>query len=221
MRGRSSSSAGSTTPTSPPPSAAGTTVDLGPHEYNSAKKQAVIVGLPDKTVVTKLATPFEGSKTWYGGRENATNATMSRDVTLAAGTSTLSFQTNYFIEDCTCDFAYVEVNDGSGWTTVKGNITGDENNGITGTTDDKWVPATFDLSPWAGKTVGLRFRYATDAAYTERGFFVDAVKVVSGGATLFESGAETGTEGWTLDGFTAIGAETTAGLRELLHRVPP
>jgi len=188
----------------------GTTVDLGPHEYNSAKKQAVIVGLPKKNVVTKLAAPYEGSKTWYGGRVDATNATMSRDVTLASGTSTLTFQTNYFIEDCTCDFAYVEVNDGSGWTTVKGNITGDENNGITGTTDDKWVPATFDLSAWAGKTVSLRFRYATDPAYTERGFFVDAVKVVSGGATIVDSGAETGDEGWTLNGFSAVGAETTS-----------
>ncbi|MFM6849608.1 MAG: immune inhibitor A domain-containing protein [Terrabacter sp.] len=193
----------------PAATAAGTTVDLGPHEYNTAKKQAVIVGLPKKTVVTKLATPFEGSKTWYGGRENATNATMTRNVPIAAGTSTLTFQTNYFIEDCTCDFAYVEVNDGSGWTTVKGNITGSENNGITGTTDDKWVPATFDLSAYAGKTVGLRFRYATDPAYTERGFFVDAIKLVSGGATVFESGAESGTEGWTLDGFSAVGSETT------------
>jgi len=194
----------------PSVTAAGTTVDLGPHEYNSAKKQALIVGLPKKTVVTKLATPFEGSKTWYGGRSDATNATMTRDVTLAAGTSTLTFQTNYFIEDCTCDFAYVEVNDGSGWATIPGTITGTENNGITGTTDDKWVPATFDLSAWAGKTVGLRFRYATDAAYTERGFFVDAIKVVSGGATIVDSGAETGTEGWSLAGFSAVGGQTSS-----------
>src|SRR5215218_5853560 len=38
------------------------TLELGPHEYNSAKAQGVIVPLGKKTVVTQFGAPFAGSK---------------------------------------------------------------------------------------------------------------------------------------------------------------
>ena len=43
------------------------TLDLGPHEYNSAKAQGVVVPLPQKTVVTDLGAPAAGTKQWWSG----------------------------------------------------------------------------------------------------------------------------------------------------------
>jgi immune inhibitor A len=42
------------------------------------------------------------------------------------------------------------------------------------------------------------------------GIFVDAISVTSGGSAVFTDGAESGANGWTLDGFTAVGAASTA-----------
>ncbi|MGO4596146.1 immune inhibitor A domain-containing protein [Terrabacter sp. 2RAF25] len=197
------------------PTAKGTKVMLGPHEYNTDKKQAVVVPLPKKNVVSSLVAPKTGSKDFYGGRTSATEATLARSVTLGAGTSTLSFATNYAIEDCGCDYGYVEVNDGSGWTAIPGTDTrADEGNGVTGWSGPAegqmgWKDASFDLSAYAGKTVQVRFRYHTDPAYTELGWFVDDVKVVSNGATLVDTGAEGGLEGWTASGWSSVGATTS------------
>ena len=169
-------------------------IDLGPHEYNSDQAQAAVVVLPKKQVVTQLAAPYAGAKTWYSGTGDDLSSTMSRQVTLAAGTSTLKMQAKWNIEDCgpdPCDYAYVEVDSGSGWTALPGSITkAAEGNGIDGT-QAAWTPATFDLSAYAGKTVNLRVRYATDGAAQGNdpaqaaGIFLDDVSVVSGGSTLF------------------------------------
>jgi immune inhibitor A len=194
------------------PTAKGTKVMVGPHEYNTDKKQAVIVPLPKKNVVSPLIAPRTGSKDFYGGRVNATETTLTRSVALGGGASTLTFATNYAIEDCGCDYGYVEVNDGSGWTAIPGTDTrAEEGNGITGWSGGAegqmgWKDASFDLSAYAGKTVQVRFRYHTDPAYTELGWFVDDVKVVSNGATVVDTGAEGGLEGWTASGWSSVGA---------------
>ncbi len=187
-------------------------INLGPHEYNNADPQALVVVLPKKNVTTTLRTPAAGTKDWWSGAGDDLNTSMARNVTLAAGTSTLTMKANWDIEDCgadPCDYAYVEVNDGGNWVAIPGSITkADEGNGIDGTSAG-WVPATFDLSAYAGKTVGLRLHYQTDGAAGGLGFFADDITVVSGGTTLFTSGAEGASEGWTLDGFSAIGASFT------------
>jgi immune inhibitor A len=110
----------------------------------------------------------------------------------------------------------VEVStDGSTWTAIPGSITNPaEGNGIDGL-QSAWTPATFDLSAYAGKTVNLRVRYATDGAAQGNdpaqaaGIFLDDVSVVSGGNTLFTSGAESSPEGWTLGGFSSVGSSLT------------
>jgi immune inhibitor A len=140
---------------------------------------------------------------------------MSRRVALQAGSSTLALKAKWNIEDCgadPCDYAYVEVEDGSGWKAIPGSVTQTaEGNGIDGL-QEAWTDATFDLSAYAGKTVGLRVRYVTDGAAQgtdpeqPAGIFVDDVRVTTGGTTVVTSGAETSTEGWTLDGFSAVGA---------------
>jgi immune inhibitor A len=42
------------------------------------------------------------------------------------------------------------------------------------------------------------------------GIFVDNIVLTAGGQVLLEDGAETGGEGWTLEGFTVIGAQQSA-----------
>ena len=57
-------------------------------------------------------------------------------MALPAGTATLTFQARWNIEDCgpdPCDYAYVEVDDGTGFKAIPGSITkAAEGNGIDG-----------------------------------------------------------------------------------------
>ena len=201
------------------PAGVNRTLDLGPHEYNSKKAQGVVVPLPNKTVVTDLGAPASGTMQWFSGQGDDLNNSLARSVTLAAGTSTLTAQARWNIEDCgpdPCDYAYVEVNDGTGWVAVAGtNTQAAEGNGIDGV-QATYVPVSYDLSAFAGKTVDLRFRYSTDGAAqgtdTELGWsgiFLDDVSLTSGGATVFTDGAETADPAWTVDGFSRVGASVS------------
>ena len=58
------------------------TLDLGPHEYNSNKAQAVVVVLPKKQIVTQLPAPPEGTKSWWSGSGDNLNNSLTRSVTL-------------------------------------------------------------------------------------------------------------------------------------------
>jgi immune inhibitor A len=191
-------------------------LELGPHEYNSAKAQAAVVVLPKKNVTSNLVAPFEGTKTWWSGTADDYTASMSRSVALPAGApAKLEFQANYNIEEG-YDYYYVEVNDGSGWVSVPGTGTDPtKNNGVDGDTAGTWVPASYDLSSYAGRTVQVRLRHVTDggvqgntAAYPA-GLFVDALTISSGTTTLHADGAETSPNGWTLAGFSSVGATIT------------
>ncbi|TCC61802.1 M6 family metalloprotease domain-containing protein [Kribbella pittospori] len=190
------------------------TVELGPHEYNSTKAQGLVVTLPKKARVNELVPPAAGSKSWWSGAGDNFTHTMNRQVTLPAGApASLTFQANWDIEDCgttACDYAYVEVNDGTGYKPIPGSIANAaEGNGIDGKSNG-WKPATFDLSAYAGKTVGLQFRYTTDPNTGGKGFFADEINVTSGTTTVLTSGAETSPDGWTLNGFSAQGASFTS-----------
>ncbi len=195
------------------------TMKLGPEEYNTNDPQAVVVVLPQKEVVTELGAPSAGAKQWYSGAGNSLENTMTRQVTLPAAAATLAFKARWDIEDCgpdPCDYAYVEAStDGTTWTKLQGSITKPaEGNGIEGT-QAAYTPATFDLSAYAGQTIGLRFRYSTDggaqgnSATVPDGIFVDEIAITAGATTVFADGAETGANGWTLAGWSAVGASTS------------
>ena len=112
------------------PAGAARTVELGPHAYNSAKRQALIVELPPKRW-PRLCRPRPGA-TGSGGVAPGTPRTP--DSVPATGPSRpkraqLTFAANYNIEDCganPCDAAYVEVDDRQwplGFQAIKGSIT--------------------------------------------------------------------------------------------------
>ncbi|HEX6023148.1 MAG TPA: immune inhibitor A domain-containing protein [Solirubrobacter sp.] len=194
------------------------TLDLGPHEYNSAKPQGVVVVLPKKEVTHQMGAPAAGAKQWWSGAGDDYEATLTRELTLPAGAASLTFKGRWNIEDCgttPCDYAYVEVDDGTGFKAIPGSITKpDEGNAIDGF-QNTWTDATFDLSAYAGKTVSLRLRYATDPAVQGQnpdfpaGLFLDEIKVTAGGETLVNDGAESGDGGWTVENFAAVGATRT------------
>jgi len=202
------------------------TLELGPEEYNSKKPQALVVPLGLKDVAHEVGPAADGSYQWWSGdADDLTNSaahTLAREVTLPAGSATLTFKARWDIEDCgpdPCDFAYVEVDSGSGFAPIQGNITNapeaEGGFGIDGL-QEEWTDATFDLSAFAGQTIGLRFRYETDPAQrgnpgvdAPNGLFVDGVTVTSGATTVFADGDAAGDLGWTVDGFQNITSSFT------------
>jgi immune inhibitor A len=199
------------------PAGTARTLDLGPSEYNSAKAQGVVMPLPKKTVTTPLGAPHGGTKQWWSDQGDERESTLTRQVTLPAGSASLSFWARWNIEDCgpdACDYAFVEVDDGTGFKAIPGSIAkAAEGNGIDGY-QGAWTQGTFDLSAYAGKTISLRLRYSTDAAVqgakdheTEpAGIFADDFTLTAGGQTVFGDDAESGNNGWTPDGFVNVGA---------------
>ncbi|MBT0773577.1 immune inhibitor A [Kineosporia sp. J2-2] len=190
------------------------TIDLGPEEYNTAKPQAAVVVLPKKKVTSELVPPAAGEYEWYSGSGDDLNNTLTRSVEVPTGSPELTFQASWNIEDCgpdACDYGYVEVDDGSGFEAIPGSITTAAEGDVIDGTSDGWQPATFDLSAYAGKTVSLRFRYATDGAVAGNdatapaGLFLDDIAVDG----VFEDGAETADTAWTATGFVrTTGTET-------------
>ncbi|HZY01473.1 MAG TPA: immune inhibitor A domain-containing protein [Dermatophilaceae bacterium] len=55
-------------------------VKLGPAERTGTLPQAILVNLPDKTIVTDYNTPHSGLFEWWGGSADNLNTTLSRTV---------------------------------------------------------------------------------------------------------------------------------------------
>jgi hypothetical protein len=155
---------------------------------------------------TTQIAPYEGDTHWWGGYASQAEAVLDVDYT---GGDTLSFATWYFIEEG-WDYGFVEAQVDGEWVPVDVTVDGQEittdddphgnnteGNGITGTSggeyfvdDPEYVQAEADLP--AG-TTDVRFRYSTDAAYLDTGWFVDAVQV--DGQDVAVSGDWTETDG--------------------------
>ncbi len=109
----------------------------------------------------------------------------------------LTFWTWYAMET-DWDYGYVMVSDngGNNWINLRGTLTTstDPNgnnlgNGITGSSN-AWVQETMDLTPYAGKKLLLGFRFKSDAAANEEGWYVDDINITSGTTTIFSDDAE-------------------------------
>ena len=118
-----------------------------------------------------------------------TSATLTFNNPIAiplSGTTTLSFLEWYFNEDDDRGFVDVSTNDGTTWTTVYTNaryqgLLPDE--GATSFANDPLTRTQINLTPYAGQTIRLRFRFAlgaTNAAFwTQYGWYVDDISVTS------------------------------------------
>jgi immune inhibitor A len=201
-------------------------VKLGPAETNTKKAQAVVIPLdPAKNdlFLNSPTTPMQyGAKAWWGGKADKLDSSMTRTITVPAGTPILTMRLKYAIES-NWDYAYVSVStdNGASWSNLAGtylNTTGGQSaitsatnpngtnlgNGITGSTANAtnapngWRLASFSMTPYAGQTVLLRLRYKTDQFTTLNGIMADEITI--GGLA---DGAENGSNGWTLNGFKA------------------
>lgn len=137
----------------------------------------------------------------YSGKgDNLDNAAV-RAVAVPTTNPTLTFENRYSMEE-DYDYGYVQVStdDGETWTTLSNNHTDARGrlNGNSGcergtqaTCAPKWVDESFNLTQYAGRDILLSFRYITDGAVVEDGWWIDDVKV---GDTVLTDG--TTTSGW-------------------------
>ncbi|MEH7373570.1 immune inhibitor A domain-containing protein [Neobacillus drentensis] len=175
--------------------------------------QAIRVNLPTKVTPINIPT---GSYEYWGGQADESDTNMVTDVNLTGKTSaTLTFDAWYDIEP-QWDFAFVQVStdNGASWKSLENGNTRsdvvaegyptikDSMPGLTGSTDGKWQPQTFDLSEYKGQNIKLRIRYATDWGSSFAGFYTDNIKVVADGQTIIDDGAENTTSPFTFNGFT-------------------
>ena len=176
----------------------------------------MIVVLPEKPVDFDFGAPAAGSKFYYSGSADDLDTTMTRSVTLPAGTPSLNAQIRTNIET-DWDYAYVTVNGTPIPTNLSVNTNPNGNNlgnGITGPRSS-WTALSASLTAYAGQTVTIGFRYKTDAAQQGQpgasgvpGFQVDEIAI--GGQPT--DGAETDA-GWTFTpkegGFHVTGQTVT------------
>ncbi len=135
---------------------------------------------------------YSAPSSFYSGSGNNLNnsVAMGNGLMVEAG-DTLRFKTWYDIES-NWDYAYVEVaTDGVNFSSIPGNLTTTSNpngtnqgNGITGASSG-WVDGVFDLTAYVGQQIQIRFRYNSDGAVVNEGFYIDDI------APHFAYGSET------------------------------
>ncbi len=166
---------------------------LGPMETNTKQAQGLFVILPKKEVVTNIGNPFDGDYYYYSGAGDNLDNSMTKSVTLPAGTVELAAKVRYNIE-LDWDYAYLTVNGTSVETNLSSTTDPHGQNfgfGITGVSSG-WVDLTADLSAFAGQTITLGFRYWTDVNTGGFGFMVDEINI-----TGFPTDGAESDAGWT------------------------
>jgi len=178
----------------------------------------VKVNLPTKVVT--IAQPHSGANSWYSGADQSwADVKLARTVDVPnAGDAKFWLWDNYVTEE-DWDFGFVEVSTDGGTTWNEQKVYdeagdevstpdgyadpngrmhdyGDKLYGLTGSSDG-WRHDYVDLSGFAGQSVQLRLRYATDAGFEASGWFADDFAVTGGGATTWSDDTEGADNGWT------------------------
>ncbi|HET7009752.1 MAG TPA: choice-of-anchor J domain-containing protein [Anaerolineales bacterium] len=117
-----------------------------------------------------------------------------------AGGGSLTFDTIYQTEE-DWDFGFVQVSTdgGQNWTSLSNAYTTSDHDpsahpkviaNLPGLSGDSggWINMSFDLSPYAGQNILVAFRYLTDRAVSEPGWYIDNVMV---DGTLISDGSST------------------------------
>jgi Immune inhibitor A peptidase M6 len=196
------------TPGAPPNGSDYVRLRDGAGQYLSAKslRSLSFVGartlepLPVEWTVTTSAPDHAGDAALAAPDADNKDAAIVHSVSVPAGNPTLTFDTLYSTEP-TFDSFFIQVSTDGGETyhsLANADTTCDldpgaepalKNNcpGLNGESGG-WKSESFDLTPYAGQTVLLAFRYITDANTRGAGVWVDNVKVnntvISDGSSL-------------------------------------
>jgi len=107
-------------------------------------------------------------------------------------TATLTFDTFIDIEPgWDAGIVQVSTDNGETWTSLANEDTIDQDefdlndqapeiyNNLPGfsVNNEDWVNETFDLTPYAGQQILINFRYMTDGAYNDSGWFIDNINI--------------------------------------------
>lgn len=194
-----------------------TTVKVGQNSRPlKGTQDGVKINLPAKVVT--LTTPHSGGNAWYtGADQDWADITLTRS--LEVPTDAKFWMWNDYVIEQDWDYGFVEVSTdgGDSWTELKvydeagaevttpdgyadpnGNMAtfGNKKYGLTGDSHG-WQHQYVDLGAYAGTSVDLRLRQATDAAYLDRGWFADDFSLTSGSTVVWSDDVESGDNGWT------------------------
>jgi len=143
----------------------------------------------------------QGEWMWYsvGGDPYdpviATRTLALKSITLPTVSPTLSFTTNYQLGTGAAGYVEISTDGGSVWTPLTGTVGGSSRSSLTGNAAG-WVPATYDLSAYAGQSAKLRFRYVNGSS-ASAGWAFDSLTVAGGSGVAFSDDAETLKTDWT------------------------
>lgn len=193
-------------------------LELGPHEYNSAKPQALVTVLPKKPVTTELGAPFAGSGQFFSGNADDLATSLTVPVDLTGGRSgVLRSKARFDIEE-DYDYLYVQTSTDGGatWTSLPGTVGGrgfvQDGSGspaVSGSSGGRWLDLEVPLPTLRNRTGLVRMYYRTDGAVASGGFFADDLSVSAGRKVQVADGAE-GAPTPRLDGFQVVGSSVTA-----------
>jgi immune inhibitor A len=174
-------------------------VTLGSAATPQGLPQAVLVPLPDQTVVKDFNDPFAGSYEWWTGSGDDLNTKLTRSVDLTGVTTSASItaMVQYEIEE-DYDYLYgeVTVDNGASWQKVGTNL--------TGSSGGAWVPVSWDLSAYKGQAIKFRFHADSDGGVNEDGAFLDNISLNTDGSVVWTDSVETLDPAWTVNGFTRL-----------------
>lgn len=137
-----------------------------------------------------IGPPTPTDMCWYSGAGDEIDYKLIGSVDLTdMESATLTFDTWYEIEEY-WDFGFVQVSTDGGqtWTSLANEYTTDEYDpnayptvvenvpGLTGSSDG-WITMSFNLTEYCGQEILISFRYVTDWAYSETGWYIDNVYI--------------------------------------------
>ncbi|MSP12491.1 MAG: hypothetical protein EXR62_05985 [Chloroflexi bacterium] len=156
-----------------------------------------------------------GKYFWWSNRADEAQTSLTHSFDLRnVKQATLKMRLWFDIEDG-WDYGYVLVSTDKGatWKTLANTITTDKdpngNNlgqGLTGKSGSaqggsQWIDAAFDLTPYAGNQLQIRYLMTTDGAVNLHGMGIDDISIPE---INFSDNAEQGDNGWVAKGFARI-----------------
>jgi immune inhibitor A len=178
-------------------------------------KDGIRVNLPNKEI--NLAEPHSGANMWWSNADQDwADVRLTRSIDVPTGAD-VRFWTwnNYLIEEL-WDYGFIEVSTDGGTSWVQLEVRDEANNVVStnndpngrlqdygglqnGLTGDShgWRHDWVNLTPYAGTTITLRLRHATDAGFLERGWFADDFSVTQDGTVVWSDDVESGPGDWT------------------------